>query len=109
MIKMILMTFQFLRKIIQIWLHDMFDIMESIGHGLLESGTRSFKTKRKFATSEGAPRTDEGNFMLVFWKNFNLIVSREVVHKGKNFTTGTIINYLVDEGGWIVVLGTISI
>lgn len=106
MIKMILTMFGFHRKVIQIWLHDMFNVVESIEHGSLESGTNIFKTKRQFSISKSTPRTDERSFLLIFWENFNLIVSGETIHKGKNFTTGTIINDLVDKSGRVIVLRT---
>ena len=61
MIKMILMMSRFHRKVVQIWLHDMFDVMESIEHGPLEIGTIIFKTKRQFSISKSAPSTNEGS------------------------------------------------
>ena len=56
--------------------------------------------------SEGSPRTNECRFVLVVGQYVDLVVTGETVHKREDFTTGTIIDNLIDEGSWIVVLWT---
>ena len=84
----------------------MFDIMESIGHSPLKSGTKIFKAKRKFVISKSSPRADESHFTLIFQENFNLIVSEEAIHERKKFTSGTIIYDLVNKWCRVIVLRT---
>ena len=44
--------------------------------------------------------------MLVLGSNVYLIIARETIHEREDFTSDTIINNLIDEGGRKVVFGT---
>jgi hypothetical protein len=55
MCQMVLTMKRMGRKIIEVGIHDMFNVMESIRHGPLESSPNIFKAKRKFAVSKGSP------------------------------------------------------
>jgi hypothetical protein len=55
--------------------------------------------------SKGTPRGCKTGFVLICWVDLNFIVSREPIHKEQCLLVDTIIDYLVDEGGWEVVFG----
>ena len=84
----------------------MFDIMESIQNLPLESSSNIFKAKGKLMISESPPRENERGFMLVRWKDIYLIIDQKVIHNGKDNTSNTIINNLVNKMGRVVVLRT---
>jgi hypothetical protein len=44
--------------------------------------------------------------MLVLGSDVNLIIAGETIHEREDFTSGTVINNLVDERGWKVVFWT---
>ena len=68
-------------KIINISLNNLLNIMECIRHGLLESGSNIFKAEGNFLVSEGTPRTNERNPMLIFGFDLDLVVARESIHE----------------------------
>ena len=44
--------------------------------------------------------------MLLLGNNVDLIISRETIHEREDFTSGAIVDNLIDEGGRKVVFGT---
>jgi len=83
--------------------------MECIRHRALEGSTGVLQTERELFVSESAPQTDKGGFVLISWRDINLVITRETVHKRVYLTSGTLINELVNEGCGVVILGTGSI
>jgi len=75
MFRMVLMLSILFGRVIQIWLYDVLDVMESIGHGPLECSTSILEAKWKLAISEGAPWVEKSSFFMVFWSDFNLIIN----------------------------------
>ena len=60
----------------------------------------------KLAIGEGAPWEDKCSFVLVFQSDFDLIITKEVIHKQEDFTTGTIVDNMVDKGSMIIIFWT---
>jgi hypothetical protein len=83
----------------------MFYIMKRIRHSTLKRCTYVLKTEGKFPIGKSTPRTNKSTFMLVL-SDVNLIIAGESIHERKYFTAGTVIDDLVDERGWKVVLWT---
>jgi len=73
---------------------------------MLEGSTGVLQTKRELFVSKIAPRTDKGSLMLISGCNIDLVIPRETVHKGKHFTSGTLVNELINEGCGEVILRT---
>ena len=94
------------RKIIQIWLDKIIDVVEGKVHYLLKGCSEIFQTEWHFLVHEGTPRTNKSRFMLVFWLDLDLIISEKSIHKRKYFATRTRINDLIYKGSGVVVLGT---
>ena len=84
----------------------MFEVMKRKIHGPLESGSNILETKRHFLIGECTPRTNECRFVLVLRFDLDLVIARETIHERKGFTVGALINDLVDEWGWVIVLWT---
>ena len=84
----------------------MLDIMKCVRHSTLERSTCVLQTERKFSVGESTPRTNKSRFVLVLRSDIDLIIAGKSIHEGKNFTAGTIIDDLVDERGWKIVLQT---
>ena len=84
----------------------MFEVMKCKIHGPLESGSSVLETKRHFSIGECTPRTNECRFVLVLRFDLDLVIARETIHERKGFTTGALINDLVDEWGWIIIFWT---
>jgi hypothetical protein len=72
----------------------------------LESGSNILKAKRHLSIGECTPRTNERRFVLVLGFDLDLIIAQKTIHERKGFTTGTFINDLVDEWGWIIIFWT---
>jgi len=68
-------------KVIQVRLYDVTDIVKSIGHRSLESGTGILETERELLISEGTPRTNKSRLMLVGGSYVDLVIAREAVHE----------------------------
>jgi hypothetical protein len=93
-------------EVIQIGKDDARKIMENIGYGPLKRSTYILESKRNDMIRKGTPRCSKSSFVLICWMDFNLVIAGEPVHKGKCLMVSTIIDDLVDEGGWEVVFGT---
>ena len=98
-------------KIIQVRLHDVSNIMKGIRHRALEGGTSILETERDLFISENAPRTDKGGLVLISWRDINMVISIEAIHKRIYLTPSTLINELVNEGCGVVFFwgGSINI
>jgi hypothetical protein len=68
-------------EVIQINKDDARNIMENIGHGLLKLSTDILESKRHDVTSKGTPRGSKSDFILIYWMDLDLIISRETIHK----------------------------
>ena len=66
-------------KIIQLGLDDEFDIMKSIGHGMMESATNIFNTKGKLHISECSLRPYERSIMLICLLFHSILCQHEVI------------------------------
>lgn len=84
----------------------MFDVVEGIIHFPLKSFTGVLQTKSEFPIWECAPGTNKGSFLLVFWVDIDLIIDGKAIHRWKDLTSSTFINYLVNKGSGIVVFWT---
>jgi hypothetical protein len=80
--------------------------MESVRHSALKSCANVLETKRKFLIGKSTPRTNKSSLMLILGNNVDLIIPGETIHEREYFTSGAIINNLIDEGGRKVVFGT---
>ena len=98
-------------EVIQVRLYDVANIMKSIRHRTLESGTGIFKIERYLLISEGAPRTNESCLMLVCGGYVDLVVTRESIHKRINLTSYAVIDKLINKRSRKVIFwtGTINI
>jgi hypothetical protein len=93
-------------QIVQIMLNDMIDIVKCIRHSTLESSTCILQTEGEFPVGESTPRTNKIHFMLVLRSDIDLIIAGKSIHEGKDFTAGTVIDDLVNERGWKILLWT---
>jgi hypothetical protein len=84
----------------------MLDIVKCVRHSTLERSTCILQTKGKFPVGESTPRTNKIHFMLVLRSDIDLIIAGKSIHKGKDFTAGIVIDDLVNERGWKIVLWT---
>jgi hypothetical protein len=80
--------------------------MENIGHVPLKRITGVLESKRHDMISKGTPRGSKSSFILIGWMYLDLIVAGEPIHKGQCIMDDTVINNLVNEGGWKFVFGT---
>jgi hypothetical protein len=55
---------------------------------------------------QNTPRGNECGFVLIGGVNLNLVIARESVHEGESLVAGTIVDNLINERRWKVVLGT---
>jgi hypothetical protein len=81
-------------------------IMKRIIHSTLKSCTSVLQTKRKFSIGKSTPRTNKSSVMLILGNNVDLIISGETIHEREDFTSGTIIDDLIDKRGGKVVFWT---
>ena len=93
-------------EIVKISFHNLSDVMESVRHSPLEGGTSIFEAERHFPIGEGAPRADEGCLVLIFRLDLDLIIPGKSVHKGEDFISRTVIQYLINEWRGIIVFRT---
>ena len=94
------------RKVIQVSLYNMSNVMKSVVHSPLKSCSSIIQTEWEFTICKCAPRIDEGSFMLVVFFNCNLVIAWESIHEGKRFAPGTIVENLIYERCRIIVIGT---
>ena len=86
--------------------HDVHKIAEAMRHGTLEGGSSIFEAKGHDSIGECAPWGCECHFVMVFFLNLDLVLSRKTVHEGKGFMSGACIDDLIDERCWEVVFGS---
>jgi hypothetical protein len=55
---------------------------------------------------QSTPWGNECGFILIDWVDLNLVITKETVHKGKSLVGGAVIDNLIDERRWEVVLWT---
>jgi len=79
-------------KIIEVGIHDIFNVMENVCHGML--------------VSKGSPWTNEGNFLSIDGEYLNLVMARKSIHKGEYENPSAIIDILVDKGCGVIFLRT---
>jgi hypothetical protein len=87
-------------------LNDVLDIMEIIRHSAMKSGTSVLETEREFPIGKSTPRKNKRNLMLILGNNVDLIIPRETIHQREDFTSGAIVDNLIDERGRKVVFVT---
>jgi len=107
--RVINLIFGMSRKIVQIGLHSMFNIMKIVIHWPLRFGPNILQTKWEFLVWKCSPRSDKWSLRLIHWENVDLIISGENIHEWIDFTTNTVINNLVNEWGQIIFLQTSAI
>ena len=93
-------------EIVKISFHSPSDVMESVRYSPLEGGSSIFKAERHFPIGESAPRADEGCLVLIFRFDLDLVVPKESIHKGEDFISRIVIQYLINEQRGIIVLRT---
>jgi hypothetical protein len=69
-------------EVIQIIKDDVRKIMENIGHGSFKHRTHVLESKRHDMIIKGTPRGSKRGFVLICWGNLNLVIDREIIHKG---------------------------
>ena len=95
----------FFQCVINIVFHVfMHHIMEDGGHCPLISNANIFKPKRHDIPAKGTPCTCKSYLFLVLRRNFNLIISRKVVHKGVHLITHSHVHYHVNVREWKIIL-----
>ena len=52
------------------------------------------------------PRGNEYGFVLIDWVDLNLVIARESIHKGESLMAGAVVDNLIDEWRWEIVLWT---
>ena len=80
--------------------------MKDVCHGSLEGGAGIFEAEGHDMICKRTPGGDECGFVLIGWVNLDLVVAREVVHKGESFMASAIVDNLIDERRWEVVFWT---
>ena len=93
-------------EIVKISFHNPSDVMESVRHSSLEGGSNIFEAERHFPIGEGAPRADEGYLVLIFRLDLDLVILEESIHKGEDFISRTVIQYLINEQCGIIFFRT---
>ena len=96
-------------KVIQNHFDNRFEILEDKGHSSLKISSGILKAKRHFSICKSSPRKNKCGLMLVLRFNLYLIVSRKYFHKGKNLTTRTLIQNLINKWCGEIVLRTNTI
>ena len=81
MVNMMLSMLQMGKQVIEVWFHNMFNIMERIRHGAFNCSTSVFNTKRKLFVGKGIPWENEGSIMLIGREYLYLIVAKKTIHK----------------------------
>ena len=91
------------RQVVEIGLHNVFDIVESIWHGTLKYSAHIFQSKWDFSIGKGPPSENEIRLLLIWRENFDMIIAGEAIHEWKYDTPGTFIDNLIDVGGGEIV------
>jgi hypothetical protein len=84
----------------------MLNIVKGVRHSTLERRTRVLQTEGEFSVGKSTPRTNKSHFMLVLRSDIDLIIAGKSIHEGKDLTAGKVIDDLVNERGWKIVLWT---
>jgi hypothetical protein len=93
-------------EVVQVGEDDCSQIMKDVCHSPLESCTGIFEAEGYDTICKRTPRGNECGFVLISWVDLNLVIARKSVHKGKSLMVGAVINNLINEQRWEVVLGT---
>jgi hypothetical protein len=93
-------------QVIDIGLENVFQAMEIITEGSLESSSNIFETERHFHVCKHTPRKNKCFIFLVLRMDLDLIIARESIHKGKYLTSNTLVNNIINEGCREVVYKT---
>ena len=101
--------FKLSKKVIQITLNNLSNIMKDIAHGPLKICSRIIKTKRKFVVRKCATRKNKCSLMLIGWFNNDLILTKKTIHKGKILASDVVVNNMVSEKCWIIIFWTCSV
>jgi hypothetical protein len=80
--------------------------MEIIRHSALKRCASVLETKREFSIGKSTPRTNKSSLMLILGNNVDLIIPIEAIHQREDFTSGAIVENLIDKRGRKVVFGT---
>ena len=75
-------------------------------HGTLEGGSNDLQNRGHYLICECAPRGCECSLVMILFLDLNLVISRKVIHEGKDLMSGAYIDNLIDEGCWEVFFGT---
>lgn len=97
------------RKVIQVSLNNVSDIMKCVVHSPLKCCTIILEFEWELTLCKCFPKIDEGSFVLVVRFDNDQIISQEAIHEGERFTIGAIDDYLVNEQSGIVVFWTRSV
>jgi hypothetical protein len=81
-----------------------FDVMENIGHGLLEGGSNNFESEYHFSIGKSTSRVDISSFVSVFPFNLYLIIVGGTIHEKKKFIMYAFTNDIINERGGIIIL-----
>jgi hypothetical protein len=80
--------------------------MERIRHNTLKSYASVLETKRDFSIGKSTPRTNKRSLMLILRNNVDFIIPGETIHQREDFTSGAIVDNLINKRGMKVVFGT---
>ena len=104
MIRVIMALTTMRRKIIQVRLNDVLNVVECIRHHSLKCGPNILKAKRELFICKSPPWTDKGGLILISRCNSYLVITRKTIHKGKDLTPSTFIDDLIYKRGGIIIL-----
>jgi hypothetical protein len=93
-------------EVVQVSEDDCSQIMKDVCHGPLESCTGIFEAEGHDTVHKRTPRVNEFDFVLIGWVDLNLVIARESIHEGESLMAGAVVDNLIDERRWEVVLGT---
>ena len=80
--------------------------MKRIRHGPLEFFSIIFKTKGHILVGESSPQENKIYFVMIFLFDLNFTIVGETIHEGKDLTSNTFINDLINEWFQVIVLWT---
>ena len=106
---MLIMLWRLICGIIYIDQYNVNEVMEVKGHNPLKSGSCIFKAKRYDTRHKSALGGSKSGFVLIFFADMDLVITRKTIHEGKYFVASTRINDLVNEWSGKVVFGKFQI
>jgi len=83
--------------------------MKHIGNCPLKCGSNIFEAERELLVREHTPWADKRCLLFVGRCDIDLIITRIIIHRGKDLAPHTLINDLINEGSRIVVFRTSTI